>query len=91
MPDLKLEVFNFENRKPILSFFASKNYTYNIFRKHKNKEEKISSLKINNDSKIAKFEDISAKSNEIYEYFVEICENSTNKTFKTNKIKLKSF
>lgn len=89
--NLKLEAFNFENRKPILSFFASNNFTYNIKRVHEKKEETLSSFSPSENHKIIKFEDISAKSNEIYEYFVEICEKSTTKSNKTNIVKLKSF
>ncbi len=90
-PNLNLEVFNFENRKPILSFFTSKNYTYNIIRKEKNKEEIISSLNTDEISKITKFEDISAKNNEIYEYFVEICDKFSDKKYKTKSVKLKTY
>ena len=86
-----LTALNLENRKPILMFFASKNNTYNIIRKHKNKEEIISSLNNLKNDKYIKFEDISAKSNEIYEYFIEICEKSTTKKYYSNSIKLKSF
>ena len=86
-----LKAINTEKRKPILMFFASKNNTYNIIRKHKNKEEIISSLKNLNNDKTIKFEDISAKNNEIYEYFIEICEKSTTKKYHSNHIKLKSF
>lgn len=87
----KIEVFNFENRKPIITFFANKNYTYKIKRIHKNKEETLSSLSPNENLKTIKYEDISAKNNEIYEYFVEICEKSTNKITISNKVKLKSY
>lgn len=86
-----LTALNLENRKPILMFFASKNNTYNIIRKHKNKEEIISSLNNLKIDKSIKFEDISAKNNEIYEYFIEICEKSTTKKYYSNSIKLKSF
>ncbi len=89
--NLKLDVFNLENHKPIICFFVSPNYTYKVIRKEKNKEETISSLNDVNLSKIAKFEDISAKNNHIYEYFVEICEKSTDKIYKTNSVKLKTF
>lgn len=89
--NLKLDVFNLENHKPIICFFASPNYTYKIIRKEKNKEETISSLNNITSAKITKFEDNSAKNNNIYEYFVEICEKSTNKTYKTNSVKLKTF
>ena len=89
--NLKLDVFNLENHKPIICFFASPNYTYKIIRKEKNKEETISSLNNITSAKITKFEDNSAKNNKIYEYFVEICEKSTNKIYKTNSIKLKTF
>lgn len=89
--NLKLDIFNLENHKPIICFFVSPNYTYKVIRKEKNKEETISSLNDVNLSKIAKFEDISAKNNHIYEYFVEICEKSTDKIYKTNSVKLKTF
>ena len=89
--NLKLEAFNFENRKPILSFFASNNYTYNIKRINEKKEEIISSFSPKDDLKIIKFEDKSAKSNDIYEYFIEICEKSSNIKYQTNKVKLKSY
>ncbi len=89
--NLTLTIDNNENRKPILKFFASKNYIYNIIRKDNKKEEIISSFKSINNSKNIKFEDISAKNNEIYEYFVEICEKSTTKKYYTNHVKLKAY
>lgn len=89
--NLKLDVFNFEDHKPILCFFSSPNFSYKIIRKEKNKEEIISSLNNIESSKITKFEDKTAKNNQIYEYFVEICEKSTNKIYKTNSVKLKTF
>lgn len=89
--NLKLDIFNFENKKPILCFHTSPNYTYNIIRKQNEKEEIISSLTNTQDTKIAKFEDKTAENDKIYEYFVEICEKSSNKTFKTNSIKLKTY
>lgn len=89
--NLNLEVFNFENEKPILCFFTSPNYTYNIIRKEKEKEEIISSLENIINSETIKFTDKNAKSNQIYEYFIEICEKFTNKTYKTNSVKLKTF
>lgn len=86
----KIEVFNFENKKPIISFFISDGYSYKIFRKNEKAEEIISSASEQND-KIIKFEDKMAKSHEIYEYFVEFCEKSTGKTFKSNYVKLRTF
>ena len=86
-----LSIINNENRKPILVFFVNPNNTYNIIRKHKNKEEIISSLNNLKSDKLIKFEDISAKNNEIYEYFIEICEKSTTKKHYSNHIKLKSY
>ena len=88
---LKLEAFNFENKKPLLCFFVSPNYDYKLIRTNKNNYEIITELNNLKEYKIYKFEDKSAKINGIYEYFVEICEKSTNKTYKTNTIKLKSF
>ena len=89
--NLKLDVFNFEDKKPLLCFFVSPNYSYQIIRKNKNKEETISSLQNIKNAKIIKFEDISAKKDEIYDYFVRITKNSTNEIFTTNNCKLKSF
>lgn len=86
----KIEVFNFENKKPIISFIINNDYSYKIIRKKENAEEVISSANISN-SNIIKFEDKSAQSNEIYEYFVEFCENSSGKTIRSNSVKLKSF
>ena len=88
---LKLEAFNFENKKPILCFFASENYDYKLVRKHNNNYEIITEFKNVKNFETIKFEDKTANNNEIYEYFVEICEKSTNKSFKTNTIKLKSY
>ncbi len=89
--NLNLDVFNFENSKPILCFHTAPNYTYEIKRIHEKKEETLSSLNDINETKIAHFEDKTAKNDKIYEYFVEICEKSSNKIFKTNIVKLKSF
>ncbi len=88
---LKLEVINQHDKKPILCFYASNNYNYNIIRKNKTKEETISSLVGDFESKIIKFEDISAKNTEIYEYFVEICDKYNNHKFNTNSVKLKPY
>lgn len=85
-----IQVFNFENKKPIICFFGNENYSYKIIRKKEAEESIISSAQMI-DSKNIKFEDKSANSNEIYEYFVEFCEKSTNKTIKSNSVKLKSF
>ena len=89
--DLNLEIVNLENKKPILCFNALKNCNYFIKRIHEKKEETVSSFTSINCDKFIKFEDISAKTNEIYEYYIEICEKSTNKIYKTNRIKLKSY
>ncbi len=86
----KIEVFNFENKKPIISFFISNGYSYKIVRRNEKAEEIISSA-INNNNEIIKFEDKTAKSHQIYEYFVEFCEKSSGKIIKSNTIKLKSF
>ena len=89
--DLKLEVFNFKNKKPILCLFTSPNYTYKFIRKEKDKEVILVNLDNVENANFTKFEDKTAKNNEIYEYFAEICEKSTNKIFLTNAIKLKTF
>lgn len=89
-PSLKLQVFNFENRKPIICFMAPENHSYKIIRRHEEAEEIISSAN-SYDNKIIKFEDKLAKSNEIYEYLIEFCDFLTNKSFSTNTVKLKAF
>ena len=89
--NLKLEVFNFENKKPILCFFTTPNHTYTVKKRQNKKEETISSFEWLAEPKVTNFEDFSAKSGQICEYFVEICEKSTNKIFKTNSVKLKVF
>lgn len=86
-----IEAINIVGRKPVICFKASKNYNYYIKRINEKKEETISSFTSIEYDKTIKFEDISAKNNEIYEYFIEICEKSTNKTYKSNHIKLKSY
>ena len=78
----------FKNKKPILEFNTSKNYTYQIIRISNKKEEVISS---SNSDKNIKFEDISAKNNQIYEYFVRFCDFSNNIFFESNHIILKTF
>lgn len=88
---LKLEAFNFENKKPILSFFACPNYSYSLHRISENSDEIIFNENNTEASKIIKFEDITANSNEIYEYYAEICEKSSGKIYKTNPVKLRSF
>ena len=88
---LTMSAFNFENRKPIISFFAYQNYTYEIIRISKEKEEIISSYNNLNKSEIIKFEDKSAKSDQIYEYYVKICDKNSSSTYNTNHVKLKSF
>ena len=46
--DFNISVFNFENKKPIISFYINDRYSYNIFRKNNECEEIISSDKDNN-------------------------------------------
>ena len=86
--NFNIEVLNFINKKPIILFDLQPEYSYKIIRKKENAEEIISSA--NFESSQVKFEDKNAKSNEIYEYFVVFCENSTKKESFSNKIKLKS-
>lgn len=87
----KLEVFNFENQPPILCFFTSPNLTYQIIRKENDKEVLLATIENLDDSKITKFEDKTVKNSQIYEYFVKICEKSSNLTHQTNSVKLKTF
>ncbi len=89
--DLNLEVSNFNNSKPIISFFAPLNYNYKIVRNNNSTEEIIFNESNNNSSQNIKFEDKSANTNEIYEYYVVFCEKSSNKTYETERIKLKAY
>lgn len=117
--NFNIEVYNLKNKKPIVSFYTSDRYTYNIIRKKETSEEIISSEDPNNiykqlnnsdtktnidnnellnnlknKSKAQKaifFEDKSAKSDEIYEYFVEFIDKNTKNIYKSNNIKLKVF
>ena len=89
--DLKLEVFNFKNKQPLLCLFTTPSYTYKFIRKQKDKEEILAYIDDIKNANFTKIEDKTAKNDEIYEYFAEICEKSTNQTFHTNTIKLKTF
>lgn len=86
--DYKINVYNFENKKPIIEFNTNNNYSYEIIRKSKEKEEIIFS---SSNDKIVKFEDKTAQNNTIYEYFVKFCTFSNNETIESNHIKLKTY
>jgi len=83
-----IKVYNFENKKPIIEFNLPKDFSYEIIRKHKEKEEILSSS-FNGEN--IKFEDKTAITNEIYEYFARFCDFSTNELFESNHISLKSY
>ena len=89
-PNFYLNIFNEENKKPILEFNSFENYKYEIIRKHKEKEEIISSP-INKSQALIKFEDLTTKNNEIYEYYIRFTDISSKETFESNHITLKSF
>ena len=91
IPNLELKVSNFKNKKPILTFQTIPNFSIEIIRKNKNKEEIISSLNDIKNAKVINFEDKNASSNTIYEYLVHFFNNSTNECLKTNSVKLKTF
>ena len=86
-PSFELKAYNFENKKPILEFETNQNYKYEIIRKKKNEEEIISSSSNDN---FVKFEDLTAKSSQIYEYYIKFY-NQENLLFESNHITLKSF
>ncbi len=86
--NFEIKVYNFENKKPLIEFNLSKDFSYEIVRKHKEKEEIISSS-LNSEN--VKYEDKTAISNEIYEYFARFCNFSTNEIFESNHISLKSY
>lgn len=83
-----MNIYNFENKKPLIEFETNKNFSYEIIRKQKEKEEIISSSISEN---IITFEDSSAISNEIYEYFIRFKNLTNNITTESNHITLKSF
>ncbi len=86
-----IQVFNFENKKPIISFFTKTGYSYNIMRVQENEYKKLSSIDNISNNEIIKFEDKTAKTNNIYTYYIEICEKSSGKIVKSNQIKLRVF
>ena len=84
---LDFEVFNFKNQKPIICFHASPEYSYSVIRTQKNEEKQILFIKNQND--LIKFEDITAKRGEVYDYHIKI--QDSNQHFKTQHKKLKVF
>ncbi len=88
---LKINIINNQNSAPIISFYATQNYNYKLIRKNKTKEEIILSLVNINENKIMNYEDKNAKSNQIYEYFIEVYDNNNNFLQKSNSIKLKIY
>ena len=92
--DFTIQVFNFENKKPIISFYTNTNLSYKIIRKSDETETEISSSIANNDNNKSKkiiFEDKDAVTGEIYEYYAEFYDKNLNLLKKTNSVKLKSF
>lgn len=92
--NFQIEVFNFNSKKPIISFETSKDYSYKIIRANEKAEEVISSASLdfkNFESNHINFEDKTAKTDEIYEYYVIFCENSSKTEYSSNKVKLKAF
>ena len=87
----ELKVFNFENKKPIISFHSTNGNSYKIIRKNKKKEEIIFFLNNAKNAKIITFEDKNAQKDEIYEYYLQIINISSNKVYTSKHIKLKSF
>lgn len=92
IPNLEFEILNLENEKPILLFNLNKNYKAEIFRKSQNSNQlQLKNFETKNDDEKIKFQDNLAKNGEIYEYFVEFCEKSSEEIYRTKSIKLKSF
>ena len=87
--NFNIKVYNFYNKKPIISFELQPEFSYKIIRKKENAEEVISSA--NQYKKFVNFEDKNAKSNEIYEYYVVFYDKTTKNMYFSNKIKLKIF
>lgn len=83
-----MNIYNFANKKPIIEFETSKEFSYEIIRKQKEKEEILSSSYSNN---LIKFEDQTASSDEIYEYFIRFKNLESSEINESNHITLKSF
>ncbi len=85
----EVEVFNFMSKKPIITFTKPNNYEYKIYRQ---KDKKLEIIDENSEQNIkVEFEDKTAKSDTIYEYFVVLYNKNTKKEIKSNVIKLKTF
>lgn len=90
-PDINSVLFahNFQNKKPILTFYVEPYHTYKLVRAHKKKEEIIFFQDNSKNAKIVNFEDKTASKHKIYEYFLQICDDDNNQK-KSNIVKLKS-
>lgn len=86
-----MHIQNSKNNAPKISFFASENYEYIIKRKNKTKEEIISSLANLENSQIIIFEDKTANSGHIYEYYIDIYDKNGNFLQKSNSVKVRIF
>lgn len=89
--NFKISAFNFEDKKPIISFNAVPEFSYQIVRTQKNEEEVLSSYNELDEPQIINFEDLSAIAGEIYAYHVAICDKNGVAIHKTNEVKLKAF
>ena len=89
--NFKIAITNNQNHSPIISFYKLQNYKYKLIRKNKTKEEIILTLVSLDENKIINFEDKTAKTGQIYEYFIEIYDNNDNLLQKSNSLKLKSY
>ena len=73
---------------PQPDFKTTKDFSYQIIRRQKEKEEIISSSTSDN---VLTFEDSTAISNEVYEYFIIFKNQTSGEIFESNHITLKSF
>lgn len=89
--ETKIDILNFENKKPVICFYADSDFNYYLKRKNKTKEETIFSLAGNFENQNVKFCDAHADSNQIYEYYLEFTDKSNSGFKKSNSIKLKTF
>ncbi len=87
--NLKINIYNFENKKPIIEFNLGNNYSYKIIRKEKEAEQTISSSA--SSIGLISFVDTLAESDKIYEYFVKAKSLSNNNEIESNHVALKTF
>lgn len=86
-----ITITNSPNNKPIIEMTITPKYYYKLIRKSNDSKSVIAEYKTEIEPLNIIFEDKTAKKDEIYEYFAEICDFSNSKRYISNSVKLKSF